>query len=365
MRQPATSVVSSAIANSTSYKKITILHIAQKQLSPAIWTNAFKEALADLGTITVIENGSELSECEVASHIRQHQVLLTGWDSLPVPDTILGDSGALEYICHITGSVKQTLSEKFFNASIPITNWGNSMSFEVAEGALTLLLACLKNLRGQIEEKRSGIWSDNFNGPALLGGSLRNLRIGLYGFGTIGQRFAQMLQPFGAKLTVYDPYVTQFPDYITPVESLERLFSPADAISIHAGVTPDTINSVTADLLSKLPTHSIIINTARGEIIDQEALFEELKIGRLRAGLDVLNDPEKGDHLPADHPARQWPNLILSAHAISINHWPFPMCSPDCPLQVFHETALSNLRRFMQGRSLKHKITKEIFHRMT
>jgi len=347
--------------NSRSYDKIKVLHLAQKLVSPSIWTHAFKKELSDVGTISVIEHADELSESEVVAHIRQHQVVLTSWSSLRIPEAILNDPGELKYICHVNGSIRGLITEKFFSSGLLITNWGDSMPFEVAEGTLTLLLACLKNLRGQIEDKRSGQWSDNFKGPSLLGGSLRNLRIGLYGYGSIGRHSAELLRPFGAIISVYDPFVQEFPDYITQVDSLDALFSSADAISVHAGVNEITQRSVTAELLSKLPNHGIVVNTARGEIIDQDALFKELENGRLRAGLDVLNDPDEGDHLPSGHPARQWPNLILSAHAISINHWPHPMSSPDCPLQRFHETALLNLSRFKEGKKLNNQLCQRRF----
>jgi len=91
------------------------------------------------------------------------------------------------------------------------------------------------------------------------------------------------------------------------------MFEQCEAIVIHAALSPETERTVTAELLSLLPDRGIIVNTARGQIIDNEALFAELRRGRLRAALDVT-DPEE---LPRDHPARGYDNLILTAHSRS------------------------------------------------
>jgi phosphoglycerate dehydrogenase-like enzyme len=343
----------------------SFLHMAKAKPSAALWTDTFKHALDPIGDLTLIGNAQQMEPEAIADHIRKHPVLITGWGSIQIPDAVIQDPGELKYICHLNGGLKEVITQDFFNTQIPVTNWGNAPAFEVAEGSLTLLLACLKNLRGQIHDKQSGQWNDNFHGPALLGGSLRGLRIGLYGFGAIARRFAEMLQPFNPIITAYDPYVTDYPDYVQSVDSLETLFETAHAISVHVGINGKTRQSITADLLAKLPDHGIIVNTARGKIIDQTALFKELESGRLRAGLDVLDDPNEGDQLPTGHPARQWPNLILSAHAISINHWPIQMSEPYCPLQTFHEYALQNLNRFIHGQPLQNLITEDMFLRMT
>ena len=99
-------------------------------------------------------------------------------------------------------------------------------------------------------------------------------------------------------------------------------------------------------MLALLPDNGIVINTARGEIIDQEALFAELKSGRLRAGLDVLSD---GDSVPADHESRQWPNLIMTCHDVASGGWP---ARPDA-LGAMEKNALANLELFIKGEPLK------------
>lgn len=149
-------------------------------------------------------------------------------------------------------------------------------------------------------------------------------------------------------LRVFDPFVTDFPDYVTPVSGLEELFRQSEAVSIHAGLTAATRGTVTAGLLALLPRHGILINTARGDIVDQDALFRELESGRLRAGLDVLAGP---DRLPSGHPARQWQNLIWTCHDIE-RDW-HTDGEPPKKLHAMHEICLDNLRRFRDGQPLR------------
>ena len=213
---------------------------------------------------------------------------------------------------------------------------------------MALLLAVLKDLRGRTE----GILAGNSWGAKRLGlpsGTLRGMRLGLYGCGAIGHRFVQLVRPFEPELLAYDPFADGLPDGCRRAGSLDELFARSEAVAIWAGLSDQTRGSVTAGLLAKLPDHGIIINAARGEIVVQEALFAELKSGRLRAGLDVLvND----DYLPQGHEAHTWPNLILTCHDIASAHW--PVRPPR--LSEADQVALDNLKRFLAGEPLRFRM---------
>jgi phosphoglycerate dehydrogenase-like enzyme len=185
-------------------------------------------------------------------------------------------------------------------------------------------------------------------------GSVRDLRLGVYGLGAIGRTFCELCQPLGARITAFDPFAPEVPG-VDRAGSLEALFRGSEAIAVHAGLTPATRGSVTRRLLSLLPDHAVFINTARGELVDQEALFDELRRGRLRAGLDVL----EGDALPADHPVRRWPNVIITSHQIGRGDWPGEDLRPEKRLSSLHAIALDNLRRFLAGAPPLHVMTPE------
>jgi phosphoglycerate dehydrogenase-like enzyme len=189
--------------------------------------------------------------------------------------------------------------------------------------------------------KRLGGWKID---RASHGGSLEGLNVGVFGCGMIGRRFIELLRPFRAVIRVFDPYLDEPVDGAERVTSLDELFEMSEAIVVHAVWTPETDKVINAERLAKLPDHAVVVNTARGGIIDQDALFAELRSGRLRAALDVLEP----DTLPADHPARQWENLILTAHQVGMG-WP-----RERPrMGRMHEIALDNLRRWRDGRPLR------------
>src|SRR5579872_4862246 len=243
---------------------MNLLHIAACEPDKRIWTDTFRDAVAAIGHLKIISGGERLPEAGVLEHIRQCQVLLTAWGTLPVPVAIVQNPGELEYICHITGTVRGMVPLEVIQAGIPVTNWGDAPAFGVAEGAMALLLAMLKNLRSHIEEKRAGRWP---GGSAALSGSLRGLRLGIFGLGAIGGCFCELVRPFGPRLLAFDPFQQDWPADVERLSSLEELFRRADAIVIHAGLTPKTRGIVTAALLELLPDGGIIINTARGDII--------------------------------------------------------------------------------------------------
>lgn len=334
-----------------------LLHVAVGAADNRIWSAPFRAELAGVGEFELVEHGASLDEDACLARLRQADVLLGSWGVRPVPAALAAEPGRVRYLCCVTGSVRGFVSAAHIEAGIPVTNWGDVPACEIAEGAVTLLLATLKGLHANIVSVRNGGGSDT---PGRTGGSLRGLKLGIYGFGVIGRRFAELLRPFGCAMRVFDPFVTDFPDHVTPVGSLKELFADAEAVAIHAGLTAATRNTVTAELLAMLPRHGIVINTARGDIIDQAALFAELASGRLRAGLDVLAEP---DRLPPDHPARQWENLVWTCHDIG-RAWPDDGRPPPRLLPM-HEVCLDNLRRFRDGQPLRFLVDLPRFARST
>ena len=327
-----------------------MLHIAARKANAKIWIPEVVEAIKAFGALTIVEDGEQLSDEECAARIRECDVLLTGWGARPVPPAIAKDPGQLGYICNVTGSMRQFIPLELVESDIPVTNWGDAPANRLAEGAVTLLLACVKNLRLRIETVQQDGWrlaEDAFCG------TLEGMNVGMYGCGEIGRRFVEMLKPFRPTIRVHDPYVADLPDGCARVDSLDELFGTSEAIALHAGLSDETRGAVTAELLAKLPDNGIIVNTARGAIINQDALFAELRRGRLLAGLDVL-DP---DRLPDDHPAKQWPNVIFTAHSIGKVQ--------RSGMDIMHEICLDNLKRYARGESLRFVMDRDRYLRST
>jgi phosphoglycerate dehydrogenase-like enzyme len=335
---------------------LKLLHLASQQADPTVWSAPFRTALAEIGTLRLVEQATALTPDERLALIQECDVLLTSWGSAKIPPSVAAQPGKLRYLCNITGEMKGWVPPELVATGLPITNWGDAPAFGMAEGAMTLLLATLKDLHQQIQRIRGDGWALD---TASTGGSLQGLHVGIYGCGVIGRQFIELLRPFQAIIRVYDPYTESLPDGCQRVASLEALFDASQAIVIHAGLTPETRKSVNADLLRRLPRHGILINTARGAIVDQEALLAELASGRLRAGLDVL-DP---DVMPAGHPARSWENCILTAHQIC-REWPTDG-QARTTLHLIHQICLDNLRRFATGQALRFVVDQKTYNRQT
>lgn len=329
---------------------LRMIHISDKGPVGRLFPQVFRDALAEVGELTIVEQGNAMSDAEKIELLQKHDVVLTGWGHTPIPAEIAESPGELKYVCNITGTVAGFVPREVVVSDILVSNWGNTPAVEIAEGSLALLLAVLKDMHHQTVEVADGKWGLP---ESDFGGTLYKATVGVYGCGMIGRQFIEFIQPFKPMVKVLDPYCNELPDGCESVDNLDSLFRGSQIVVVCAGLTEATKHSITSEHLALLPRDGIVINAARGAIIDQDALFAELESGRIRAGLDVLEP----DNLPADHPARKWPNLILSGHSIH-RQWPLHG-EPPTKLVMRYEVCLANLRRFAAGESIEFEITPE------
>lgn len=294
--------------------------------------------------LTEVVLSPDYTEEEYAELIREYDVLLTMWNSPHVPNELADNPGNLKYICNITGEMTKWIDAPIVESPhFKVTNWGDAPAFEVAEGAFALMQAIMKEIPLAIEHTQKGGISAS---PDRRMASLHFTRVCIYGMGVIGRKFVEFIRPYKPEIYAYDPYVDDMPEGVTKLDSLEELFSKAQILVIHAALCEETKGSVTKELLSLLPDGGIVVNTARGAIVDQDALYAELKSGRLRAALDVMSP----DWPAENNPVRNLPNVIMSGHYISTqNNWGN---NPEA-LDFASMNCLENLRRFSAGEPLK------------
>lgn len=315
----------------------------------------FLEALRTVGEVTVAPASTPPDEA--LRLVREHEILVSY--AAPVTGEALASGyGRLRYICCLHGGVRGIVSPELLRAGVKVTNWGDFPGQGLACLSMTLLLALLRDLPAQIHEVRAKRWRLGTECPSMdrvWGGQSEGLRVGIYGLGFAGRAFLPMARGMGFTLSGYDPYATPWPEGVSRASSLAELCKRIDALVICAAHTPETSRSVTREILAGLPDGGIVVNTARGEIIAQDALFDELVKGRLRAGLDVL-DP---DHLDPEHPVRQLPNCILTCHVGPANRFNNPGLGRN------ERYALENIRRYLAGEPLQWEIDEARFSRMT
>jgi len=224
---------------------------------------------------------------------------------------------------------------------IPVCNLPGTNSRAVAEMALLLMLATLRRLPQFDAALRAGTWSAD---PVVQDrlGELGGRTVGLVGYGAVPRVLAPMLAALGCRVLYTDQ--TPMPDAVGEYFSLGALLAESEIISLHVPLTPDTERMIDAAAFARMRPGAVLINTARGGLVDQVALAEALATGRLgAAGLDVF------DHEPVD-PAEKLlrlPNVVVTPHVAWLTTGTF-----DRSLSI----AAENCQRLAAGEALLHRV---------
>jgi phosphoglycerate dehydrogenase-like enzyme len=282
-------------------------------------------------------------------------VLVSCWSTPALPSSLLHDrSFPLRYFCHSAGTVRSKIPREFVVRGGIVTNWGNIISHNVAEHALLLILACLRNMPAWRPAIARGgdYWCD----AQLLGAnSLRGKKVGLHGIGNVAGELIRILKPFDVECRAFSQNVS--PQYIQekgaePCADLKELFRASDVIVECEGLTPLTEYSVREEHFRLMPDGAVFVNVGRGQVVDERALAHAAAEGRIRVGLDVF----AVEPLPAESPLLEMENVIISPHiAGPAGDW-FHRCG---------DHALANVDRYLRGQSLSGLVTLEIYDRTT
>jgi D-3-phosphoglycerate dehydrogenase len=195
---------------------------------------------------------------------------------------------------------------------IAVCNVPDGPTISTAEHAVCLMLAVAKNLHRSSRVLRDGVRGDYFT--MFTGVELDGLTLGLVGLGRIGSRVARAARGLGMRVLAYDPYLNlELAREVgaAAAESLDELLARADVVSLHVPLTPETRHLVNADRLARMKKGAILINTARGGLVDEAALLAALESGHLHGvGVDVFDTEPP----PADHPLLARPDVIATPH---------------------------------------------------
>ena len=183
-----------------------------------------------------------------------------------------------------------------------------SNTVSVAEHAVMDLLILLRNYEEGHRQSVEGEW--NLSKVGNDAHELQNKTIGIFGFGRIGQLVAERLKPFNVTIQHYDP-INQKDNENSKFVDFDTLVSTSDAITIHAPLTPDTDTLFDNDVLSKMKEGSYLVNTARGKIVDTEALVKQLESKHIQGYAGDVWYPQPA---PADHPWRNMPRNAMTVH---------------------------------------------------
>ena len=223
---------------------------------------------------------------------------------------------------------------------IPVCNIPDYCLNEVADHTLAFILASTRQIVPHTAHLRAGKWGMATSIADMK--VLRDLTVGVIGFGRIGREVVNRLVPFKCAVLVFDPMVTpgEIEKTGARVATFDEILKAADVLTLHCPSTPQTKKLMNRESLGKLKPGAILINAGRGDLIDGPALMESLGIGHLgTVALDVF---EK-EPLDTDDPLLKWPNLILSPHIAAI--------SPTA-VRTLRGTAANLAVKALQGKGL-------------
>ncbi|GAA2154131.1 MULTISPECIES: hydroxyacid dehydrogenase [Glycomyces] len=251
----------------------------------------------------------DFGDPRAAEALAETEVLVTGWGAPPLDPETLARAGKLRAILHSAGSV-QWVDRAVHERGIAVSSAADANAVPVAEYTLGTILLAGKNLfglRDRFRAERGFVIGQDHTDSGNYGRT-----IGLIGASRIGRRVIELLRHFDFEVLLADPHVApEEADRLgVRLVGLDKLFAASDIVSVHAPDLPETRRLVNAERLAAMKDGAVLINTARGALVDTDALVAELATGRISAIIDVT-DPEP---LPPASPLFDLPNLFLTPH---------------------------------------------------
>ena len=331
--------------------KILVVKPTGTETFNTFFSQRARTEIEKLGEVIYNPLGREYTREELKEALVDVDVAITGWGTTCYDEELLEKANKLKLIAHTGGSISGVVSDEVEKRGI-ITLSGNRLYAEsVAEGALTYMLMAQRRLPEIISDMNETGWTNGY----LHTKGLKDKTIGLIGFGMIAKNLARILSVFDAKIKIYSGYLSaeEAAKYNAEVCSLDEIFETCDIISVHSGLNEKNYHLIDKKYISKMKDNSLIINTARGAVINEPDLVEELKTGRIRAVLDVY---EK-EPLPMDSGLRNLSNVILIPHK----------GGPTTDVRELVTIALcEDIKKFKEGRrDFTHEITPEYAKHMT
>jgi phosphoglycerate dehydrogenase-like enzyme len=296
---------------------------------------------ADEGALVVVSPEEDVAK--FASDLRDAEVLLH--ILRPVTEEVLRGAPRLRLVQKIGVGVDTINLEAAQRRGVAVANMPGTNTQAVAEAALMLMLAALRNLPGLDRECRVGNgWTPEQEAQERRNtlGELCGRTVGLVGAGAVASRLVRPLEGLGARVIYTDR--RERPNLGIERHDLDYLLEASDVVSLHLPLTPETEGLIDQRALARMKPAAVLINTARGGLVEETALVEALTSGRLlAAGLDVLAEEPP----PPDHPLLSLDNVVLTPHVAWLTQE---------TLSRSFDVALENIRRLRDGRDLLFRV---------
>ncbi|MZD03878.1 hydroxyacid dehydrogenase [Streptomyces sp. SID5785] len=315
--------------------------------SAAVFTPRSLDALRRVSDLAPLPALDDLTSARAKEVLADVEVLVTGWGCPPLDAAVLAAAPRLRAVVHAAGSVRGHVTEACWERGVEVSSAAAANALPVAEYTVAMILLHGKNVLERARDFRRDRTRDNWLVTTQDLGNYRRT-VGILSASMVGRRVIELLRPYDLEVLLHDPFVDAEEAAslgVTPV-SLPELFERSDLLSVHTPLLPETRGLVDRALLSALRPGTTLINTARGAVLDQDALTELVVAGRFRAVLDVTV-PEV---LPAGHPLWDCPHALITPHLAGSqgNEW-----------ERLADTAVAEVSRWAAGDGFAHPVRRE------
>ena len=322
----------------------------QNPTSDSFLTPRNLDLLNSIGEVVQNPYDHNLSVDEVLELAKDADVLITCWGTCLYHKADVEKMPNLKLIAHFAGSVAPVVAQDVYETDVKVISGNDVFAKSVAEGCLCYTLAALRRLEHYMDVMRTG----GFKETVFYNRGLFGKKLGIVGFGAIARHYLNLVRWFDLEVLIYSSHLSdeEAAKYGGRTASLEEIFSECDVISIHASNTPKTRGMITRELMERMKPDALLVNTARGAVIDEPAMFEMLLAGKFYAALDVY-----AEEPPApDAPIRQCKNALLMPH----------MGGPTMDMRSVVALEVSkDIARLGRGEQLQYEITAAAAARMT
>ncbi|MGH3741208.1 MAG: 2-hydroxyacid dehydrogenase [Micromonosporaceae bacterium] len=260
----------------------------------------------------------------------------------PLTERVLAASEDLELVAVGRGGPVNVNVAAARRHGVAVTCAPGRNAVATAEHTVALLLAAARRIPLTHGELQRGIWRGDYYQYDQVGPELDGATVGLIGYGAIGRRVARILRGFGARILVHDPYASVEPD--CEAAPLQELLRRSQMVSLHARATPETTGMIGAEQLALLPAGAILVNCARGALLDYDAACDALESGHLFALAADVFDTEP---LPSQSRLLGAPGVVTTPHLAGASK------------QTAHNAAriaAAEVARFLRGEPLAHQV---------
>lgn len=324
---------------------MSILMLMPDAHREAVFSPASLERIRRCGTV-VIAPSTDYDDPLVRGLIADAEVLVTGTGTPKLDGELLRSAPSLRAIIHTAGTLRPVVDIDAYDLGLTLSSQAPTNAIPVAEYTLAMILLELKGVNGIERVYRSSRREVDVDAILSRSGNFGR-RVGIVSASSIGRRVIELLRPFDLEVSVYDPFITGEAAQQLGVEAvgLDHLLESSDLVSLHAPLLPETVGMIGANELARLRDGAVLVNTARGALIDQGALERELATGRIRAVIDVT-EPE----VPApDSPLWDLPNIVLTPHVAG---------SRGLELARIGEQAAGEIERLKRGEELRFAVSR-------